>query len=92
MVLVSLRAKSWPSSGDVIGERRSRSNLSGQAEVAQFDGVGAVAQDILRFQIAMEESVLVHVGQSLHDLQHNVLQRGFWHGTVPVCSSKKMQF
>ena len=72
-----------PASGDVVGERRSRSYFSRQTEIAQFDGVSAVAEDVLRFQIAVEEAVFVHVSQSFNYLQQDVPQRRFRHGFIP---------
>lgn len=66
-----------PSGGDVVGKGRSRPDLSGQTEITQLDHFGTVAQNVLRLEIAVKETVLVHVSQALQNLDDDLLQSRF---------------
>lgn len=73
-----------PSSGHVIGERRPRSDFPRQAEVAELDELRAVAQHVLRLEIAVKEAVLVHVSQALQYLDDDLLERRLGQRLFPV--------
>lgn len=58
-----------PPGGNVVRVRGPRTDLANQPEVRDFDKVRAGAEDVLRLQVPVEESVPVYEGQSLQDLQ-----------------------
>ncbi len=54
-----------PSGRHVVGEGGRGPDLPGQAEVGNFDDVGAARQDVLRLQVAVEEAQPMHVREAL---------------------------
>lgn len=60
-----------PAGGDVVGEGRSGPDFAGQSEVADLEDVLG-DQQVFRFEVPMEEAVLVHVGEGGGELEEDV--------------------
>ena len=54
-----------PSCGNVVGIRRRGPDFSGQSKVSNFHHVRSSGQNIFGFEVTMEESQTMHVGQAL---------------------------
>jgi hypothetical protein len=57
-----LLGRAVPARGNVLGQGRPRSDLSGQTEIAEFDHP-VFEQDVFGFQVAVKETTGVRVGQ-----------------------------
>ena len=60
-----------PASGDVVSEGRSGADFASQSEVADFEDVLGNEQ-VFRFEVPMEEAVLVHVCEGGGELEEDV--------------------
>eukprot|EP00968_Pinguiococcus_pyrenoidosus_P010863 scaffold870_cov268-Pinguiococcus_pyrenoidosus.AAC.65 len=79
VILCGMEQDFWrpvPSRRDVVCVGRPRPNLASQSKVCNFDGV-ALDQHVLRLDVSVKEAVLVHEGEALQDLAHDVLDLRF---------------
>lgn len=74
-----------PARGDVVGEGRARPDLPGESEVAELEDA-AGEEDIFGLEVAVEEAVLVHVGECAGELQQHAPA---WRGNNLIYFSEK---
>jgi hypothetical protein len=64
-----------PAGGDVIGEGWSGADFASEAEIADLEDI-IIDEEVFGFHIAVEEAVLVHVGESAGDLENHASEIG----------------